>query len=365
VNVTNLSLISTSEFKKGAANMKRAFAILLTAITLFCMSFPFSTQAALAYGGYPYFSIESVVKGESVTIRAHNFPASDTFMVTMGYYGGYGIGGVVVGFTDTGSGGTFVATYEIPDALAGQSQLAIRLQSSKSGYYAYNWFYNSSGAGGVPPSPTPGYSGYPYFFITSVVKDDTVTIQAYNFPASDTFTATMGPYGSYGVGGIVVGSTSSGTGGSFVATYDIPASLAGSYQIAIRLQSPTSGYYAYNWFYNNTAAIPTPPPAPGPGSGYTGYPYFFIASVARDNTVTINAYNFPANDTFTVTMGPYGSYGIGGVVVGSTSSGAGGAFTTTYNIPAGLAGSYQIAIRLQSSTTGYFAYNWFYNNTTP
>ena len=343
--------------------MKRSFVILLTAMLLFCVSFPFSTQAASAYGGYPYFSIESVAKGESVTIRAHNFPANQTFRVTMGYYGGYGIGGVVVGFTTTGSGGTFVATYDIPDTLAGQYQIAIRLQSSTSGYYAYNWFYNNVGAVSAP-APS-GYSGYPYFFITSVAKDDTVTIQAYNFPASDTFTVTMGPYGSYGVGGVVVGSTSSGAGGSFVATYDIPASLAGSYQIAIRLQSPTTGYYAYNWLYNNTAAVSVPSPAPGPGSGYTGYPYFFIAAVARNNTVTINAFNFPANDTFTVTMGPYGSYGVGGTVVGSTSSGAGGAFSTTYTIPAGLAGSYQIAIRLQSPTTGYFAYNWFYNNTTP
>ncbi len=209
------------------------------------------------------------------------------------------------------------------------------------------------------------YYGYPYFYISAVVKDQTVTIQAYNFPANDSFRVTMGYYGSYGIGGVVVGFTETGAGGSFVATYTIPSTLAGQSRIAIRLQSPTSGYYAYNWFYNNTTGgtvTPTPPPVT---PGYTGYPYFFIAGVVRDQSVTINAYNFPPEDTFTVTMGPYGSYGIGGITAGTWTTGTGGAFTTTFNIPDQLDGSYRIAIRLYSPTSGYYAYNWFYNNTTP
>jgi hypothetical protein len=61
----------------------------------------------------------------------------------------------------------------------------------------------------------------------------------------------MGPMGTKGIGGIVVGTTDSGVGGAFSATYNIPAALAGSYQIAIRMDSP-QGFLAYNWFYNNT-----------------------------------------------------------------------------------------------------------------
>ena len=208
---------------------------------------------------------------------------------------------------------------------------------------------------------------YPYFFILSVVEDQSVTIQAYNFPANDSFRVTMGYYGSYGIGGVVIGSTDSGAGGSFTATYAIPGTLAGLDKIAIRLQSPTSGYYAYNWFYNNTtgaATTPTPPTTPV-APGYSGYPYFFIDSVVRDNTVTIHAYNFPANDNFTTLMGLYGTYGIGGIVSGSTATGSGGSFTASYTIPDSLAGSYRIAIRLYSPTSGYYAYNWFFNNTTP
>jgi len=84
------------------------------------------------------------------------------------------------------------------------------------------------------------------------VKDTSVTIQTANFPPSQDFVVTMGPIGSLGVGGIVVASTNSGAGGAFTATYNIPAQLAGTAQIAIRLQS-ASGYYAFNWFWNFTA----------------------------------------------------------------------------------------------------------------
>jgi hypothetical protein len=64
-------------------------------------------------------------------------------------------------------------------------------------------------------------------------------------------------------------------------------------------------------------------------------------------------------------MGNYGTKGVNGINVGSTNTAGGGALSATYNIPASLAGSTRIAIRLQSPTSGYFAYNWFWNNTTP
>ena len=205
----------------------------------------------------------------------------------------------------------------------------------------------------------------PTFSIVSVVPDKSVTIQTYNFPASDSFDVLMGPIGTKGINGIKVASTASGNGGSFQATYSIPAGLKGAYQIAIRLQSPYSGYYAYNWFYNNTSGKggkPPPPPQPPPPY-YQGFPTFTIQSVVRDTSVTIWTTNLPPNDTFDVLMGPRGTKGINGIKVASTATGKGGSQQLTYNIPAGLKGSYQIAIRMQSPTSGYFAYNWFYNNT--
>jgi hypothetical protein len=74
-------------------------------------------------------------------------------------------------------------------------------------------------------------------------------VKTNNFPKNMKFDVLMGAFGTAGINGIKVSTIDSGNGGSFNATFDIPASLAGSHRIAIRLQS-SSGYYAYNWFYN-------------------------------------------------------------------------------------------------------------------
>src|SRR4030042_119452 len=85
---------------------------------------------------------------------------------------------------------------------------------------------------------------------------------------------------------------------------------------------------------------------------YSGYPSFSIEAVAQDKSVTIKTNNLPPNDTFKVTMGKFGTRGVGGIVVDTTNSGSGGTLTITYNIPASLAGLSMIAIRMQSPTTG-------------
>jgi hypothetical protein len=211
---------------------------------------------------------------------------------------------------------------------------------------------------------TPAYAAapsavIPTFSIVSVVADTSVTVQTYNFPAGDSFDVLMNTMGTRGVNGIKVASISTGAGGSFTATFNIPAALFGRYRIAIRLQSNSgSGYYAYNWFYNNTAGNT------GGQPGYTGIPTFSIVSVQKDQTVTIKTNNFPKNDTFKVLMNYMGTQGKNGIKVATVSSGAGGVMTFTFNIPDALKGQYKIAIRLASTTgSGYFAYNWFFNNT--
>jgi len=322
-----------------------------------------ATSTGQAYSGIPTFTIVSVVKDSSVTIQTYNFPAGDTFTVTMGPYGTLGIGGIVVETTASGAGGAFTKTYTVPASLSGSARIAIRLQSSLTGYYAYNWFYNNT-TGGVPTTPVPGYSGHPYINIVAVTKDKEVTVYGYNFTLNDTYQVTMGAYGTLGIGGVVVGETKTDANNTFTLTYPIPSSLAGSNKIAIRLQSPTTGYFAYNWFFNNsTSSDPTPTPTPVTNT-YSGYPWFTITAVKRDSSVTIQAKNFPPNDTFKVTMGVYGTLGINGILIESTATGTGGSFDKTYSIPVALAGSSRIAIRLESTSSGYFAYNWFYNNST-
>lgn len=315
------------------------------------------TSSAPVYSGYtgiPTFSIVTVEEDSKVTIKTNNFPSDIDFKVLMGDYGTQAIGGVQVAVTNSGSGGSFEATYDIPDSLKGDGRIAIRLEGGI--YYAYNWFYNNTSTGTTPSS---GYSGIPTFTILSVEADSKVTIKTTNFPADLDFKVLMGEYGTQGIGGTEVTTINTGSGGSFENTYDIPDSLKGDYRIAIRLESTNGVYFAYNWFYNNTTSTSGTTSTPV----YTGIPTFTISSVIRDDKVTIRTNNFPSNMDFKVTMGAYGTLGLGGVVVETTNSGSGGSLDLTYSIPGSLAGSDRIAIRLDSGL-GYFAYNWFYNNTT-
>jgi hypothetical protein len=214
--------------------------------------------------------------------------------------------------------------------------------------------------GSVTPKPQPGK--IPTFSIVSVDKDKSVTIKTSDFPANDRFDVLMGAMGTRGINGKKVESISSGNGGTFTANFKIPASLQGSRQIAIRLQSSTgSGFFAYNWFFNNTSGSGSPTI---PTTGYKGFPTFSIVSVVRDKSVTIKTTNLPPDDSFEVFMGRMGTRGINGIKVDTTSSGNGGTLTLTYTVPDALKGSSQIAIRMQSPTSGYFAYNWFFNNST-
>jgi len=105
---------------------------------------------------------------------------------------------------------------------------------------------------GSPTNP-PVKDKIPTFVILSVVRDQSVTIKTNNFPANETFDVRMGAMGTRGVNGIKVDQISSGSGDELTLTFNIPASLQGSQQIAIRLESPGSGYYSFNWFHNRTA----------------------------------------------------------------------------------------------------------------
>lgn len=92
-------------------------------------------------------------------------------------------------------------------------------------------------------------------------------------------------------------------------------------------------------------------------------PTISITSVQRGESVSFQTYNYPAGQTFTVRMGKMGTRGIGGEVVGTLDSGAGGSMSASYTIPESLEDEYQIAVRLDSNL-GFYSFNWFYNNTT-
>lgn len=316
----------------------------------------------------PWFDILDVYPGSWVMIRCYNFYMPIAFNFYMGAGGTNGEGGIFVGNANSRTAENFDITLEIPYSLRNQAVIDVRAESI-DGYLYYSSFTNMGAAAssGSTTGSTSGstFTGYiPTFDITAVSVDTSITIMTHNFPANQNFTVRMGPYGSYGIGGTVVATTDSGVGGSFAATYSIPAALKGSAMIAIRMDSP-DGYYSFNYFANATAspsATTTPVPVVPPS--YTGFPYFYISKVVKDVSVTIDGHNFPPGQTFTVTMGSYGTYGIGGIVVGTSTADSTGKLATTYSIPTSLVGSDLIAIRLESPQ-GYFAYNWFFNNTTP
>jgi len=231
-----------------------AFSLLLASAGL-AIYLPGSSQVAYAYSGIPTFSIVSVKTDVTVSIKTNNFPASDTFKVLMGKIGTKGIGGYYVDTISSGSGGSFSATFDIPDELKGLKQISIRLQSTTgSGYYTYNWFYNKAGkSGGSSGSKSKGYSGYPTFYISSVARNKSVTIKTSNLPPHNEFKVLMNKMGTKGINGTQVDTFSTGSGGSQTLKFNISDSMKNQKRIAIRIQSISGiGYFAYNWFYNSS-----------------------------------------------------------------------------------------------------------------
>lgn len=216
----------------------------------------------------------------------------------------------------------------------------------------------------MPVAVAHADGGVPTFIIVSVKADESVRIRTSNFPANTLFTVRMDVVGKAGVNGIIVTQTNTGAGGAFEETYAIPAELKGKTQIAIRLESST-GYYAFNWFNNNTAnssSTPTAVPTIVPGVPVTGTGINIkVAGVAANKTVTIDANNFPANVNFRIRVGPFYNFWKGGEVVGTINSGNGGNFRFVINLPEVVKNVELVSIRLDSTTGGYYAYNAFKN----
>ena len=93
---------------------------------------------------YPYFNIVAVEKDKTVSVEGKNFPANTEFTVLMGKMWTMGIKGTEAGTINSGQGGDLKATFNIPPDLAGLVRISIRLEAKTGGWYAYNWFWNSS-----------------------------------------------------------------------------------------------------------------------------------------------------------------------------------------------------------------------------
>jgi hypothetical protein len=221
------------------------------------------SNPAVSKAVFPSFVIKAVDRDDLVTVQTANLGPYDSYVVTMGPMWTRGVDGYHAATIQTGSSGALTKTFKIPADLVGSDRISIQLESHHTGFYAYNWFYNTDAnlhligspeSGPDPVTSPPDYSGYPYFFIKSVDRDESVTIKPYNFPPNQTFDVRMNWMNTRGIAGAVVETVTTDAKGALSETsFWIPGFLKGSDRIAIRLESPVSGYYAFNWFYNHDA----------------------------------------------------------------------------------------------------------------
>ncbi len=138
-------------------------------------------------------SVFAVEENEYVTMVMEKFPANATYYVFMGEYGSYGYGGTLVSKLTTNDGGTFLATFPIPEDLYDEDRIAIRFQSESGKSVWWNWFFNdtSSYDGRYPFGPNNDYdvdynqlgNGFPTFTVLKVVKGSSIKVQTVNFPS--------------------------------------------------------------------------------------------------------------------------------------------------------------------------------------
>ncbi len=360
--------------------MSKTIKLLLVLIIVMAIAVPTGVGIVNA-NKVPTFEIVSVVPDEVVTIETSDFPEDMKFEVLIGRYGNFGIDGTKVATQDSGKGGAFTATYNIPKDLQGVEKLSIRLENKESGYYSYNWFENAvmpakDETATEVPDTTVEVVYQPSFTVTSVEMDKSISVTGSGFPVDLEYDVLMGVYGSTGVGGVKVTTQNTGPKGEFKATYTIPADFQGAYRIAICLESAKSDYYAYNYFFNASYPLPevpsvgeatkvAAPVATVASLGYQGYPFFTVTSVKKDASVAIQAENLPMDDTFEVYMTDYldGSAKI--VKAGTLETKNGGSAAATFSIPTEMKGVAQISVRLSGLKSGFFAYNFFFNTDFP
>jgi hypothetical protein len=380
--------------------MSKILKYMIAAVLIVALAIPTGMSIVKA-NKIPTFDIVSVVPDEVVTIQTYDFPANKKFDVLIGWYGSYGLSGIKVASQDSGKGGSFTVTYEIPEEMKGVPMLSIRLEDRDTGYYAYNWFKNAALPEATPASSTAETGSdtgtkaatavpaeeekHPSFIISSVDADKSIQIQGTDFPENKSYDVIMGAYGNFGIGGEKVTTQKTGAKGEFKATYMIPADLKGAYMIAVRLESADSIYFAFNYFYNSTyspaaeeaaveeatkagtpaATVKAAEVSPTAESSYEGYPFFAITDVKKDTQVKIFAENLPVGDVFDVYLNDYMGSDADAVKSGTIKADKEGKALATFTIPAEMKGVNRISIRLSGQESGYFAYNFFFNTDYP
>jgi len=330
-------------FKKFFSRIPQLFAATSAVVILLA----FLPQAAFA--AVPSFTFTTIKVGESVTIHAINFPQNTNFTVRMDVFGNLAIGGTIVGTVSSGNG-TFDATFNIPASLKDAATIAMRLDSA-SGWYSYNWFTNKTSSTTVTPTTT---CTKPIIQVIAVDANNEITVQAQCFPANQNFKIRVGPYYTFFTDYVIMGYKNSGSGGSFQFNVALPAAVKDVDLVTVRLDSPESEY-AYTAFHNVDKGTVSPTPVP-----VTTKPTIEVVAVDANKEITVQAYNFPASQSFEIRVGPYYTFFRDYVVVGTINSGNGGNFKFNVQLPSIVKDVNLVTVRLDSAQKVY-AYNAFKN----
>ncbi len=193
------------------------------------------------------FVVKSVIANVSVTIQSYQMPANRFLKVKIGRNVNGGSDWLNLPDLDTGDGGSFIAEFPIPVKFSGAEQLVLRLIENRTNgkTYSVNQIFTNV-------SPTPGNT-IPSIQIRGVVKDSSVTVQLRNFPVNTACDALIGPEETNGKAGYYIGTVAIKDSGPLTATFSIPPGLYGLEKMAIRFEDAKSGFFAYEWFYNNTS----------------------------------------------------------------------------------------------------------------
>lgn len=354
--------------------------VLLTSTVIPAVAAPSEgTGTSVTVPGGPNFWVDSVSEGKSVTLRLSSYPHEGKYNVDMTYLADSSLGWINAGTIKDEHGRQFSITFNIPKALQDKPNIAVRLVDSRTYANAYTIFTNNrsfTGLGTGSSSTVPGdlrvgssqsINGV-QFWIHAVEPKESVTIKVTNYESDVSLKVFIADLGAPTIYWKHVGTIDKGKSQGFLATYHIPSEYRMATKLAIKLAPNLSQDYAYTTFTNETnfssnGGYSTTAYAGSTiyGNAYYGVPTIYIINVVEDSEVTIQTNNFPAGKTFNVLMNVMGTNGRGGVLVGTQDSGEGGSFVVTYPIPASLYDQGQIAIRLEDTESGYYAYNWFYN----
>ena len=286
--------------------------LLLMAMVIGFAGLGFGIQPVSAQGQVPNISILSVNQGQSVTIQGQDFPGNRDFQVLMGEAGTQGTNGTQVATITTPASGNFVGTFNIPQNLANNQNIVIRLESTAGGFFAYRTFANSGQGGGAQArqcssfytvqagdtlaeiaqnhnttvqalmqlnnlaSPSGIFIGQQLCLATQggvilpptgananiailkVNRGQSVTISATGFPVNQSMLVLMGQAGTSARTGFQVARVSTPQSGNFVATFNIPQQLQDNNSIVLRLESETTSFFATETFQNRNFTATAP-----------------------------------------------------------------------------------------------------------